>query len=147
MNPISAKLNQQGFSLLEMLIAMTLITIGLLGMAGLQIASINGYAIARQETQAATWAADRLETLMSLPFTDTDLEDTDADGSGGLADAALADADHNTTRGKYGILWNVADTDLDGDGDQDSKIVAVIVTRNAYGKTKRVTMRNIMANI
>jgi len=61
-------LNNKGFSLLEILIALIILAIGLLAIAAMQITSIRGNFFSDNMTQASVLAQDRLEGLRSLPF-------------------------------------------------------------------------------
>ena len=60
--------NEAGFTLLEVMIAITILTVGLLAVAGMQTAAIRGNDNAYRVTESTTWAQDRLELLVSLPF-------------------------------------------------------------------------------
>lgn len=64
---------EEGFSLLEVLIAISIFSIGILAVATMQISAINGNASARRHTEAATFAADRAERLMALPYDHAEL--------------------------------------------------------------------------
>lgn len=65
--------NQNGFTLLELLIALTILTIGLLGLAGLHIAAIQGNVSGFKISTATAVAQERIEELKALDATDTDL--------------------------------------------------------------------------
>ncbi len=58
--------NQKGFTLLELLIALTILTIGLLGLAGLHIAAIQGNVSGFKISTAAAVAQERIEELKAL---------------------------------------------------------------------------------
>jgi len=108
------KLNDRGFTLIEIMIAMGIFAIGFLAIASLQIAAGKNNRIGSEITQAAGIATDRMETLMLLPFDHGDL------------DPALNP--HPDNQGKYDIQWVVTDTDLNADGTNDAKIVNVTVS-------------------
>ena len=61
---------QRGFTLIEVLIAMAIFSIGILGVGTMQLRSTTGNTSARIRTEASIWAQDQVETLMQLPFTD-----------------------------------------------------------------------------
>ena len=82
--------NNKGFTLVEVMIGMAIFVIGYLAVASMQIVAIKGDTSARKTTEAATLAADRLETLIVLPF------DNIADGG-------------PVTEGAYTVDWQVAD--------------------------------------
>jgi len=92
---IKKKCTDQGFTLLEVLIAMSIFAIGILGVASMQISAINGNASARMHTEAGTWAADRVERLMAVPYNHTDLDDSAASNP------------HQANEGVYTIEWTV----------------------------------------
>lgn len=62
-----------GFTLLEVLAAMVIFSMGILALAGLQITTINGNARARMQTEATAIGVRTLERLLSLPFDHDDL--------------------------------------------------------------------------
>jgi len=61
---------KDGFSLIEVLIALTFLAIGLLAMASLQVTSVRGNFFSNSLMQATYVAQDRLEFLKNLPFSD-----------------------------------------------------------------------------
>ncbi len=64
---------ERGFTLIEVLIAMAIFSIGILGVWTMQIRSTTGNTSARIRTEASIWAQDRVETLMLLSYTHADL--------------------------------------------------------------------------
>lgn len=61
----------QGFTLLEVTIAVSILAVGLLGVAGMQVAAIRATAGAYRTTEATERAQDRMELLLSLPYDDS----------------------------------------------------------------------------
>ena len=118
------KLDERGFSLLELVFALTIFVIGILAVTNMQFFSGRYNANAALMTEGALLAESKLEELMTLNFGHDDLLDTDADGNAGLDDRPAADHSENpaTQNDSFMIYWNVADRDA------DSKIVRVIVT-------------------
>ncbi len=68
--------NKKGFTLLEILVAMTLLTTALLGMAGLTAALTQGNTFSNRLTVASTLAQDKLEDLTNLGYGNTAVADT-----------------------------------------------------------------------
>lgn len=138
--------SEKGFTLLEVIIAISILTIGLLAVASMQVSAIKGNTLSFGVTEATTWAGDQMEKLMIMPYDpdpyadDDPLDDRDKDGKLGLEDDTPGTADHNVTRRKYTVYWNIA---VDADRD-DTKTVNVIVTWTDHGIQKRVSMRNII---
>lgn len=80
--------NETGFTFIELLIAMLILVIGLIAVAGLLVAAIQGNASAKWVTVATTFAEQEAERLRSLGYsglsiTDwTTLESVSASGAG-----------------------------------------------------------------
>lgn len=74
--------NKNGFTLIEVLIAIVILSIGLLGIGQMQLMGIQGNASARGFSEASALGQDKMEELINLPYTDTALNDTDGDGTG-----------------------------------------------------------------
>jgi len=137
--------NEKGFTLLEVIVAISVLTIGLLGVASMQVSAIKGNTLAFGITEATSWASDQTEKLIVLPYDHADLQDTDGDGASGLENASEATDDNPNpppTHGKYKVYWNVAVDDT-ADG---TKTVNVIVIWADHGIQKRVSIRNIVAS-
>lgn len=146
--------NQNGFTLVEVMVAMVVFAIGILTLNLMQTSAIDGNASANRMTNAATWASDRVEQIFALEYDDALLADTDGDGTGedtdatpgvdddggnfGLGDDNTTSADHNFSSpdgGEYTVLWNVAvDEPM-----PDMKTIHIIVQRNDLGVSKSIT--------
>ena len=75
------KINTNGFTLLEVIIAMAILAFGILGLSKMQISSIRGNDSAMEFTRGSTWAADNIETLMILNYDDPGFADgSDSEG-------------------------------------------------------------------
>lgn len=154
-----ASSSQSGFTLIEVLIAVAIFTIGILSVNAMQIAGIKGNSSANRITESTSWASDRIETLLGLDYSDTDLDDDDGDGTGedgnndgtdddggnfGLDDTG-AGADHppeTSPDGKYTIEWNIAvDHPFPG-----LKTIKVIINRQEQGQTKTISMTYMKAD-
>ena len=74
--------SSSGFTLVEALVALGVLTIGILTMYTMQTASVRGNYRASRITTASAWAADRMEQVNGLPYDDNDLRDLKNDGTG-----------------------------------------------------------------
>ena len=114
--------NDEGYTLIEVLIAIAILSIGLLAIATMQVSSIRVNDTARRMTRRATIAQDRLEYLMSVKYTHAVLT------SGSHTDGSAPSG--------YSISWNVS---MGGALPPLTKLIRVNVTER--GKT--TTMSNI----
>jgi len=136
--------NQQGFTLIEILIAITIFSIGILAVAVMQVSSIKGNSFANGLTEAVTLAQDKMEELMSLDYGDNDLLDVDLNGAAGLAETVNADDSINAdgsnpgqgTNARYDVFWNIADNTPFA----HTKTISVITTWTEEGRERRVTL-------
>ncbi len=127
----------QGFTLIEVLVAIVILSIGILSLITMQTTGIKGNATANRITTASSWSADRIEKLFSLDWTHPDLTDDTANGPAGLDDTgATADGTATSPDTFYTIYWNIADnTPM-----PDTKKIRVIILRSQGGETKKVVM-------
>ena len=66
---------QSGFTLLEVLIALLIFSVGILGVKSMQLTSIKGNSKANRITAASNVAVDQLETFLALDYSDPALDD------------------------------------------------------------------------
>ena len=90
---IREKRGQRGFTLIEVLIAMAIFSVGMLAVGAMQITSTNTNASARIHTEEYTWVVDQIERLTALDY---DLGD-------------LTAGDHSVVQGPYTVSWTVVD--------------------------------------
>jgi prepilin-type N-terminal cleavage/methylation domain-containing protein len=154
--------NDYGFTLVEVMIAMTILAIGILGVSMMQISAVRGNSLANGTTEAVTIAQDRMERFITAAFDDPDLDDKNGDGDGGLdrpsrvdvlnggnrlLDAGGADQPDyavqvNPSTGRsYFVYWNVTP----GPG-LDAKTIRVIAAWNSNKGMQRMTLDYIKNN-
>ena len=112
----------QGFSLIEVLIALSIFTIGILGVASLVISSINENALARRVTEATALAEDRLESMLALSYEDI--------------------ITGQSTEGAYTVSWNVAEDVIVA----QTKSITVTVTWQYRGNQRNVTIQHLLSS-
>jgi type IV pilus assembly protein PilV len=145
--------NSKGFTLLEVLMGITVFMIGMLGVTALNISSLKSNTFSGNLSEATFLASSRLEILMSMDYDDLDggtdgngkIQDFDDDGidgddpedtdegpfdgvkNFGLDHDTAADADGaDENIGKndiYSVFWNVAEDEP----IDNAKILNVIV--------------------
>jgi hypothetical protein len=148
-NQLQPKMKQHngGFTLLEVMLAICILTFGILAIASMQYAAMRGNHFAGGVTEGVTWGGDQIEKLVDLAWDDNLLQDADGDGAGGLGDMGFdgndstsGDADFQAVEGRYTIFWNVAEDVVTA----DTKTVSVIVTWSDHGAQKRVNFQRVM---
>lgn len=124
------KLSSNGFSLIEILIAMAIFSIGILGVAQMQIAAIKGNATARMLTDTVVQATDQIELLLLLPYDHDDLTEA---GSPHTGDAPAG----------YTLVWEVSDDDpVEG-----NKTITITATHTGINSDKSFTIEQIKSEI
>ncbi|MCP4413687.1 MAG: prepilin-type N-terminal cleavage/methylation domain-containing protein [Gammaproteobacteria bacterium] len=85
---------EYGFTIIEVLIAMFIFSIGVLGVTKMQITAIQTNNIAGNYTQGSSWGISQIESLLAMAYDDANL-------------------DHNTTgtmtQGIYTMNWTVTE--------------------------------------
>ena len=115
---------QEGYTLVEILIAIGILAFGLMAVATMQITAIKTNATASGISQGVTLAQDKLEELMNLPYSaliDTTGDGTDEDDGFGLNNTVdPADKCNNDPvsdgfwpnawdcTASYRLFWNIA---------------------------------------
>jgi len=130
------KSNEKGFSLIEILIAITVFAIGILAVGGMQIAAIKGNSFANDLTKATTLAQDRMEELIGLSYTDPLL--------GGNNPTATDHNDlNNPIDDRYNISWNIAPDHY----IKNTKTIRVIVTWTHKEVQKSMSLTSMKADV
>jgi len=114
-------MDSKGFSLVEMLIALVILAISLLALAGLMAATTRNNSFGGHMTEAATFAQDKLEELKAIPW---------ANIVGGT------DTKSGSTGITYARTWNVS-TLLNPVPPPNDLLKAVTITVNWNDGTSR----------
>jgi len=83
--------DSKGFTLIEVLVAMAIFSIGILAVGSMQLSATRGSSSARLSTEVATIAQARAETLMLLPY------------------ASVNSGADNSFMPVYDVIWTVWD--------------------------------------
>jgi type IV pilus assembly protein PilV len=123
--------NERGFTLLEVIMAVSILTIGLLAVASMQISAMKGNTISMNYTESTEMVQDRVEKLLIRDLSDALLLDNTGDRVDGLDDTG-ANADLNDiSNPKYNVYWNVAEDWSGGKELNGVNTIRVIVTNKA----------------
>ena len=121
--------SEQGFTLIEVLIAMSIFAVGILAVATMQISFVQGNASSRRYTEASILAGDRAEQLMALSYDDPDLDPA--------GNPHQEDGGNN-----YTVMWTIVeDIPL-----TNTKTISIAVVWKYRGFNKSVTLNCIRAN-
>ena len=155
---------QEGYSLVEVLIAMGILSFGLLAVATMQVTAIKTNAKARDMSQGITLVQAKAEELMNLPYSSLVALDDDGDGTNQDADndgidddggnfglddtvdsggSVVADGSELNINGRYSIYWNAAVNEPAA----NSSRIRVIVTWTERGKNKRISLDFVKTNL
>jgi type IV pilus modification protein PilV len=127
-----------GFTLLEVLVAMAIFAVGMLAVASLQVNSLWGTARADTTSEAIMWATDRIEQLKALPYDDSLL-------TSGTHIPSSGDPINDTI---YSASWTVTNNTTSSTVPvPNTKTVAVTITWNDAGETKTYTTWNVISDI
>ena len=127
---------EKGFTLSEVLVAMVVFSVALLGLARMQVGAIQVNTIASRLTQGTTLAQDRVEWLMALPYNDKMVADITAKGTF-TSYPNTDNPDPKPPPQGYTIRWDV-DTDVPSAG---LKTINIFVTwKNKTSQTKTFSL-------
>ena len=131
---------EKGFTLLEVMISLVILSIGLLGLAALQLVAVKNNSFSSEMTYATMLAQQHAETLKSLPFSDSDL---DPNGN-----------PHTTTGNSKGVQYTVTWDVTNNSPDTDMKTVNLTVRWTSLrqgtesdAETVTARLRTIIRNI
>ncbi len=93
--------NEKGFTLIEVLIAMVIFSIGILAVAQMQIRALHANSDAFDQTEASMWATNQAEDILAMPFASLT--------AGPYNDEAAPFYRPEDTANKYALWWTVAD--------------------------------------
>lgn len=113
--------DSRGYTIIEVMFALSIFAIGILAVSGLSISAVGSNASARLITDATVLAEDRLERLAVLPF------DNIQNGQ--------------ATEGPYQISWTVVADEI----TTNTKSITVTVTCSNSWKNKNVTIRHLIS--
>jgi Tfp pilus assembly protein PilV len=124
--PSAGDKKERGFMLVELMIALLVLTIGILGMMSMQVKGIQTNSSARRITQSAVIGADHFEKLMGLPYDTAESED----------DLLAPDSNHTRVDGRYTIEWTVSSINTP---IRNVKTINVTVSTQEAGQERSIT--------
>jgi len=109
--------NDNGFTIIEVLIAMIIFAVGILAIGKMQLVSINGNNIAGKYTEGSTLGVSEIENIIATAYDDASL----VDGTNGTV-----------TQGLYTVNWTITDSVPIA----NVKKINMVVTWNLKGQSK-----------
>jgi len=124
-----------GFTLIETLIAMFILTFGLLATGQLIFAAMTSNSLARAKGSAAIVAQDRMEMLSDL-YRQNSADSNLTTGSHGPVQVAVTNPVDSSILNRYNVAWTVAPVVTNG---KTLKALQVIVTATPIASTGTTT--------
>lgn len=118
---------EQGFTLIEGLVAIAILSIGIIATARMQDQSIRGNFISKRINTATFFATGEIERRAGIRYANA--TDTDNDGAAGLFDIE-GDADDSIVYVQNGHTFNIFINVAEDDPIDDVKTINIIVTQN-----------------
>lgn len=134
---------ENGFTLIEVMIAIAVLVIGILSLYTMQISSIQGNSTANQLTTASNLALDQIEQILSWDASDARLNDAEninfqRIGPGGTINDV---ADNSRVFDNYTVYWDgTAFMDPGNPAQQVGIDMQIHVVWTAANRLKTVTM-------
>lgn len=117
--------SEKGFTLVEVMLAVCILSIGLLAIASMHVSAIDGNSNSRRLTEAMNYTQDKLEELQTLSYSDDLLK------SGDRTEANPPDG--------YTIAWNVS---VDNPFE-DAKLITVTSSWLVAGEDKATQLSTV----
>lgn len=121
--------NENGVTMVEILMAMCILAVGILAVVAMQTASARGNSTSSSSTDGLICAVDQIEQLMDRPWNAPTLDS--------------ANNPQSVTQGQYTITWNVIDDDV----ISNTKTINMTVTWMSWGLQKQISVQHVIPRI
>ena len=133
---------QAGFTLIEVIISIAVLTIGVLAVAKMQAVAVRGNTLANQMMEDTISGQDIIERIIAANYGHDSLDDIDLDGNAGMDDrGAAADYSLDSTDSNYynaGGAWSI---------DTDNEIFSIYWNvRDSHPETNTKTIKFIIVS-
>jgi type IV pilus modification protein PilV len=133
------KKKNRGFTLIEVLITIAILSVGILGVMTMQIRATRSNSEARKVTESASWVSDQFERLMSIPYDDAQMNPGNYTP---LTNIINDPAPEYSEMGPYTVSYTVSNVDTP---IPNVKAVDVMVTWNT-GDNRTLSFRYYKAD-
>jgi prepilin-type N-terminal cleavage/methylation domain-containing protein len=135
--------SKAGFTLIEVLVAIVILTVGLLAVGTMQISAIRGNFMSGNTSIALSLASEKMEDLLNKDYNHADLGDSVTGNNSSLTSTTSVDHEENISEegvvgagSFYRRIWNI--------GDQASPTTKNVTVMVAWENNKhRVTIASI----
>lgn len=103
----------EGFTLLEVMIALSILGVGLLAMLAMQLHAMQAGRAGKHTSQAATYAKEQIELLNRLSWTDPSLADTGGWTVPVVEQAQVTEGGVAYVEQAYNVSWRITDVTVD----------------------------------
>ena len=150
---------QSGMTLLEVMVAAVVLSVGILALNAMQVSAIRVNRAAGNLTRAVTVGQEWMESLQALPYDHQALGDVDVDDqspdharreslrrplpplpSPAVPDPVNYQPEHSSRRGRYRVHWNIEDDLL----APRTKSVSVVVVWREGAVTRSVLLEHVI---
>lgn len=108
--------SDNGFTLIEVMIAVSVFAIGILAVAAMTMRAVNGNTSSAISTDSTKWMSSQIDTIMGMDFTDPQLSPGPP--------VAINTGD----TGQYTVNWTVANGTV-----PNTRLITLTITRNDLG--------------
>jgi prepilin-type N-terminal cleavage/methylation domain-containing protein len=133
--------NEAGFSLIEVMVAMVILTVGILGIMVLQVKSARYTALSTSATRATALARMHMETIIQADYDAPGMADINTSNNSMLGSRKNVDYRNVDVKGKgvrlgrYTLCWNTADNMP----VKNTRTIVVIVSWNHGRRARQFT--------
>lgn len=116
---------EKGFTLVELLIVIVILSVTLISMANLLYAVIRGNAFSGKITMASTWAQEKIEQFKNIGYAD-------------LSTTSGTDTPDTGFSRSWTVTYNSPAPDM-------ASVIVTVSWADLYGQTRRVTLNTIIS--
>jgi len=126
----NCRTGEVGFTLIEVLVAIAIFSIGMLAIGALQTGAMQGVGTARSNTALSALASEQMERLTALDY-----------DHGDLAEGSRSKNDFSEER--FSVLWEIEEDAI----FTDIKTITLTAREDLRGNIRTLTLQNVVPRI